>query len=204
MPEPTPEEIEAQRIADEAKTAADEAAAKEAALGEPGKRAIAAERAERQKAEKAAKALQARLDAIEAENATEQDKAIKAARDEGKAEATTAANKIIIKSEVRAAATGKFVDPADAVAFLDLDQFDVGDDGTVDAAAVTAALDALLLLKPHLAAGEQKPPPAGNPDGGARPPVTAKTLDEAIREAEQKGDWQESLRLKSVKATNKS
>ncbi|OZF23960.1 hypothetical protein CH296_28375 [Rhodococcus sp. 14-2496-1d] len=68
------------------------------------------------------------------------------------------ANSRILRSEVRAAAAGKLADPADAVKFLDLDQFDVGEDGDVDQDEIEDAIEDLVKRKPYLAAqgGEQK------------------------------------------------
>src|SRR5690625_6678195 len=47
-------------------------------------------------------------------------------------EALAKANARIVRSEVKAAAAGKLADPSDAYKFLDLDQFEVDDDGNVD------------------------------------------------------------------------
>lgn len=58
-------------------------------LSDPGKKAIAEERRRAAQAEKTAKALQARLDAIEAENLTREEKALKE-RDEAAQRATQA------------------------------------------------------------------------------------------------------------------
>lgn len=88
-------------------------------------------------------------------------------RREAAAEATQVANRKIVRAEVKAAAAGKFADPADAIAFLDLDSFEVDDDGEVDQDALNEALDDLLKKKPHLAAqGGRRF--AGGGDGGHR------------------------------------
>lgn len=88
-------------------------------------------------------------------------------RREATAVATTAANRKIVRAEVKAAAAGKFADAADAVAFLNLDEFDVDDDGEVDGDAITTALDDLLKKKPHLAAQGGRRFQGGG-DGGHR------------------------------------
>lgn len=62
------------------------------------------------------------------------------------------ANERILKAEIRAAAAGRLADPSDALHYLDLGTFQVGDDGDVDAAAVTEAIEALVKSKPYLAA----------------------------------------------------
>lgn len=88
-------------------------------------------------------------------------------RREAAAEADAKANRKIVRAEVKAAAAGKFADPADAVAFLNLDEFEVDEDGEVDADAINEALADLLKKKPHLAAqGGRRF--AGGGDGGHR------------------------------------
>lgn len=155
-----------------------------AELGDAGKKALDAERARARDAEKASKAdrkradeLADRLAKIEESSKSEHDKALEQARKEagetaGK-EATAKANRRIIRAEVKAAAAGTFADADDAVALLDLEQFDIDDDGEVDAKAIAKELDALLDRKPHLRAGGAKP--QGSGDGGAR--TTTATAD---------------------------
>lgn len=65
---------------------------------------------------------------------------------------TTSANHKILRAEVRAAAAGKLADPSDAPKLLDLDQFEVGEDGDVDQDEIADAIDDLLKDKPYLAA----------------------------------------------------
>ncbi|GAA5198548.1 hypothetical protein [Microbacterium jejuense] len=66
------------------------------------------------------------------------------------------ANDRILRSEIRAAATGKLADPADAVLFLNLDDFTVTEEGSVDNDAIEEAISDLLTRKPHLAAKAEK------------------------------------------------
>lgn len=88
-------------------------------------------------------------------------------RREADAEATRRANTRILRAEVKALAAGKFADPADAPMYLNLDEFDVDDDGEVDGDAIKAALDDVLKKKPHLAAqGGRRF--QGSGDGGHR------------------------------------
>lgn len=143
----------------------------EAALGDPGKKALDAMKADRKAARDAAAAekaradaLQAKLDGKEAEHQAEQEK-----RETEKA-ALTKANQRILRSEIKAAAKGVLADPADAYKFLDLDSFEVGEDGEVDDAAITAALTDLVSTKPYLAA--QGGRFQGSADGGARNDTT--------------------------------
>jgi len=57
-----------------------------------------------------------------------------------------------VRAEVRAAAAGKLADPSDALRFLDLAQFEVGEDGDIDQDEIADAIDELLTQKPYLAA----------------------------------------------------
>jgi hypothetical protein len=77
-------------------------------------------------------------------------------------EANEKANARILRSEVKAAAAGKFADPADVPLFLDLTKFEVDANGDVDADAI----EELLTRKPHLAA-TARPRFQGTGDGGA-------------------------------------
>jgi len=95
------------------------------------------------------------------------DQDVDAARREAMAEATRQANTRILRSEVKAAAAGKLADPADALRLLDLDQFDVGDDGEVDEDAINEAIVDLIKKKPYLAAQGGRRFQGGG-DGGHR------------------------------------
>lgn len=138
----------------------------EEALGDPGKKALDTMKQKLRDAEKAAREARAELatrnaaDALRDKPAEEQ--AIAAAVAEATSNATKAADARIIKTELRLAAKGVLADPADAIAFINLDDFTVGDDGEVDSDALTAAIAELLERKPHLAAGK-----TNRFDGGA-------------------------------------
>jgi hypothetical protein len=112
---------------------------------------------------------------------------------EDRAKAATA---MAVAARVEAMATGRFADPQDAVDALGHDFLD--DSGKVDAAAITAALDALLERKPHWAAAALAGPrtPAPDPAQGARPGAVP-TLAAQIAEAERSGDIRASIALKS-------
>lgn len=88
-------------------------------------------------------------------------------RREAQLEATKAANERILRSEIKAAAAGKLADPADAYKFLDLDKFDVGDGGEIDADEIADAIEELIKTKPYLAAATATKW-QGSADGGAR------------------------------------
>jgi hypothetical protein len=81
-------------------------------------------------------------------------------------EANEKANARILRSEVKAAAAGKFADPADVPLFLDLTKFEVDANGDVDADEINDAIEELLTRKPHLAA-TARPRFQGTGDGGA-------------------------------------
>lgn len=112
-----------------------------------------------------------RLASVEAELAKLQGKEAEYAETqkarETEAAALAKANERILKAEIRAAAAGKLNDPADALLYIDLTKFEVGEDGEVDTAAVTAAIEDLAKNKPYLAAqGGRRF--QGDADGGAR------------------------------------
>lgn len=119
-------------------------------LGPKGTKALAAIKAK-------LKAERARRIAAEKKNGAadkDDDDKVEAARQE----ILSKANNRILRSEVRAAAAGKLADPADAIKFLDLDQFEVGEDGDVDQDEIADAIKDLVAEKPYLAAqgGEPK------------------------------------------------
>lgn len=65
------------------------------------------------------------------------------------------ANQKILRSEIKAAAAGKLNDPADAYRFLNLEEFEVTDDGEVDEDEIVTAIESLIADKPYLAAQPQ-------------------------------------------------
>ena len=145
-----------------------------AALGDAGKKALDAMKAKWKDADKLAKdhaaalaALQAKLDGKESEH----QQSLEAQR--AKDEAIAAANQRILSAEVRAAAAGKLNDPADALAYIDLTSFEVGEDGAVDSEAIGSAIADLISKKPYLAA--QGGRFQGGVDGGARNDATKPT-----------------------------
>ena len=181
-------------------TGAESAAVTEGAtaLGDAGKKALDAMKAERNEAKAAAKqaaddlaALRAQVEGREAEHKATLD------AQRIKDEALSAANQRILKAEVRAQAAGKLNDPKDALLYLDLSGFEVGEDGEVDGDAVAAAIDKLITDKPYLAA--QGTRFKGEADGGARkePPAD---LDGQIAAATAAGQHQLAIALKQQRA----
>lgn len=140
-------------------------------LGDKGKKALDAMKQRVKDAEKAAREAKAEIakrDAAEAlKDKPADEQAIETAKAEGRAEATTAANKRIIRSELKAAAKGELADPTDAALYIDLDEFTVDEDGEVDSDALKDAIADLLARKPHLAAQKQNRF-GGDADQGAK------------------------------------
>jgi hypothetical protein len=130
---------------------------------------IVAERVARERAKyadhddlrKAAK----RLEEIEAANATDLEKAVKAAREEGRAEVLSAANQRTLNAEARAlAAAAKFRNPVLAVRSIDLSGVKVSDDGSVDSNAISSLLTELAAAEPYLVDTGPTTPPRPTPD----------------------------------------
>lgn len=132
---------------------------------------------------------------IKADNATDQEKAVTAAKNEVQA----AANKRVVRAEVRAQAAGTFTDPSDAPLYVDLDSIAVDDDGEPDVEAIGKALKAVLKSKPHLAkaAGKSNPGDPGFGPGGATP-GSKEDYAARIAAAEKAGDVRESVGLKTA------
>jgi len=125
------------------------------------KKALAAERKAHRDSERRAKALEQQL--------ADKDKpadevALDTARREAREEAMKAANERVIRSEVKAAATGKIKNPAIALKLIDTSEIEVGEDGEIDASQIDDAITALLEEYPELAADGRK---FGNADQGA-------------------------------------
>lgn len=98
--------------------------------------------------------------------------------DSADSEVLAKANARILRSEIRAAAAGKLADPKDAYKFLDLDSFEVDDDGNVDEDEIADAIDDLIKQKPYLAAqGGRRF--KGGADGGTRKESRPKQLTRA-------------------------
>ena len=150
----------------------------EEALGDPGKKALDAMKAERKAANDRAKAAEdraaaaeAKLQGREAEHAAEQEK------QRAKDEALAAANKRILAAQLKLEAKGKLADVSDALLNINLDEFDVSDEGDVDTDALSAAIDDLLARKPHLAADRRRFD--GAADQGAQVPQRLTQLSAA-------------------------
>src|SRR5699024_5648660 len=119
--------------------------------------------------------LQAKLDGKEKEYAAEQE------RRKVEAEALAKADERILKAEIRAAAAQKLADPADALRFIDLDEFEVGTEGDVDSEAISVAIDGLLKEKPYLAAQGGSGPVFESPGSHRDPKKVQVTRSEVER-----------------------
>ena len=176
------------------------------ALGDPGKRALEAMKTKNKALAEKNRQQAAELARLKApkdgETLTEDQ-----IRDKLRAEVRAELAAPLWRSSVRAAAAAlDFHDPADAARFLDMSEFDMGDDGDYDADEIHDKLSELLGKKPWLAKT-----PAGQPgNGGGRkvPPPAAKnppktpTLDEQIAEARAKGDTNAEFALQMQKAAH--
>lgn len=181
-------------------TGAESAAVTEGAtaLGDAGKKALDAMKAERNEAKAETKRLSDEFAALKAQiEGREAEHAATLAAQAVKDEALSAANQRILKAEVRAQAASKLNDPKDALLYLDLSGFEVGEDGEVDGDAVASAIDKLITDKPYLAA--QGTRFKGEADGGARkePPAD---LDGQIAAATAAGQHQLAIALKQQRA----
>lgn len=128
------------------------------------------------KHEREAKKAAAELDRVRKANQSEQEKAIDAARDEGRKEASVAAGERLAAAEIRAALKGLVPDPKAIVEDLNLNRY-VGDDGEVDEKAVKA------LAEKYAALGGNRKTPSF--DGGAKDgdaPKGGSFLAQALRE----------------------
>jgi hypothetical protein len=124
------------------------------------------------KYQKRAQTAEAELTKFREAQLSEQEKAVKAARDEGFTEGRSLGDQRLIRAEVITAAAGKAADPNDVYALLlaggALNDIEVDDNANVDTKSIAALVDALLTEKKHLAVG----PTSRDPDFGARPAVT--------------------------------
>ena len=154
-------------------------------LNEGGRTAIQREREAAAEANRLRAAEKQRADAAEEElrrireaNQTEQEKALAAAREEGKAEVAATANTRLIRAEVKAAAASAgFNDSADAVAQLEtrFGEIPVTATGDVDEAAVKAMVNKLAEDKPYLVKQAVTVPAfASNPGQGTPPAASGK------------------------------
>ena len=184
-----------------------EAAPVEPDLGDAGKKALDAMKAERNAAKAAAKLAIAEAEELRTQIANKdkpaEEVALEDAFKKGESAGTKATNLRVLKSELKAAATGKLADPTDAHLYIDLATFDVNDDGDPDSDALAEAIDKLLIAKPHLAASAA-PRFLGGGDGGAGAPAKPNdSIDDAIAAAQKARNFPLVATLKQQKAAQK-
>lgn len=144
-------------------------------LGEAGKKALDEERRLRKDAEKAHKAATAELEKLREASMSEQEKAVSAAKAEGRTEALREAGTRMVDAEVRAAATGRNVDTDALLEGLDRSKF-LDADGDPDRDSITAWID-------RVAPAQQERTPDGFPDlgQGTRSTATSRETDPLLQ-----------------------
>lgn len=138
------------------------------ALGEPGKRALEAERTARKTAEDRAKAAERERDEEKLKNASDQDKAIAAAKEQGKTEVVERLHNTVRRTAVREALLTAGAVPSLVADLSRADEFaalKVNDDDEIDEDGLAKA------VKKHMARvpdAYKVPGNSGSADGGAR------------------------------------
>jgi hypothetical protein len=140
-------------------------------LGDKGKQALA-----RMK-EKLREERRKRIAAEAARDATDPDETARATREAERA-ALAKANGRIVRAEIKAAAKGVLHDPADAFTFIDPTEFEVDDNGEVDADEIASAIADLVTRKPYLAAQGGPKGPRPDRSQGASTTGTATTAQQ--------------------------
>ncbi|WP_158633185.1 hypothetical protein [Amycolatopsis sp. WAC 04182] len=152
-------------------------------LGDKGKKALDTMKAKLRDEKAKRRAVEAERDTLKSGSTKNGEPDVDQIRREAETAAAAKANKRIVRSEIRAAATGKLADPKDALTFIDIDQFEVDENGEVDADEIADAIDDLIKNKPYLAAATAKRF-QGTGDGGAA--RKAGTKPKQVTEAELK------------------
>lgn len=106
------------------------------------------------------------IDKLKASAMSDAEKAVAAAKAEGKSEALREAGARLAAAEFRARAAGRLADPAAAVELLDFTRF-VGEDGEPDADRIEEAVTRLTAAA-GAANGKHVPPPAPKVPSGVR------------------------------------
>jgi hypothetical protein len=171
-------------------------------LGDPGKKALESMKERLRTERERRKAAETERDQLKGTGDANDPERIRSEADRA---ATGRANARIVRSEVRAAAAGKLTNPRDALAFLDLTQFEVDEDGQVDETEIADAIEDLLKERPYLGTAAKAPEPRfqGTGDGGARKGTggpkqlseqdVKKMTPEQIDEAHRKGQLRDYL-----------
>lgn len=140
---------------------------------------------------KANKGAADELEALKAAQMTEQEKAVKAAKDEGRTAALAEAAPHIAQARLEAAAARAGVDLSAFAEYIDVSKFIA--DGAVDDKAIKAAVDKFAKLAPAKGPGRS----GGDMGGGSG--HQQPTIEQQIAEAQSKGDWRTVMRLQNTK-----
>jgi hypothetical protein len=148
------------------------------------KKALAAERKARKEADRKSKTLEQQL---ADKDKPAEDLALDQARREAREEALAESNGRYVRSEVKAALTGKVTNPALALRLIDTSGIEVDANGDIDSDAVDAAIADLLAEAPELAVNVKRF--QGGADQGAKG-KQSKTAQMTQAEFDQiKGDY---------------
>lgn len=145
-------------------------------LGDPGKKALEAERTARKEAEKARKALERELEAVRTANLSEAEKAVAEAEKRGRTAARTEYGQRLVRSDFVAAAARRNpeYDAASVLDDLNLARF-LTEDGEPDTEAIAKAVERLV----PTTAG----PRFGSADQGPRGGSTTPDFNQQLRRA---------------------
>ncbi|SDM46570.1 hypothetical protein SAMN04487981_101610 [Streptomyces sp. cf386] len=143
---------------------------------------------------KANKTAADELEALKAANMSEQEKAVKAAKADGRTAALAEAAPQIAQARLEAAAARAGVDLGEFAEFIDLTKF-VGDGGQVDDKAIQAAVTKFSKLAPK-GAGRS----GGDMGGGGGSGDQGGSIDKQIEDATKARNFAEVVRLRRLKA----
>ncbi|WP_410633365.1 hypothetical protein [Amycolatopsis sp. cmx-4-83] len=154
-------------------------------LGEAGKRALEAERRFHAEAVARAEAAERERDELKTATQTDHEKAVEAARAEGRAEGNVRLTRAVVEA---AAAAAGFHDPGDAAVQLRdrLAEVKVTKDGDVDRAKVNELVAELAKNKAYLVKAPGATPPAALPGQGNHQPAPKSGAAAGKAEAERR------------------
>ncbi len=149
-------------------------------------------KAEARKWENRAKSNHSELEKLRQAQMTEAEKAIEAAKTEGRTAAAAEYGQKLAAAEFRAAVAAAGIDLGEAAEYIDVNRF-VGEDGEVNVAAIKSAVTKFSKLAPAKGPGRS----GGDLGGGSgqQPP----TLDQQIAQAKADGNWRLAMQLENSK-----
>ncbi|GAA4684566.1 hypothetical protein [Streptomyces youssoufiensis] len=134
---------------------------------------------------------QAELEKLRQAQMSDQEKAIEAAKAEGRTAAASEYGQRLAAAEFRAAVAAAGIDLGDAAEYIDVTRF-VGEDGEVNVAAIKSAVTKFSRLAP-------RGPGRSGGDLGGGSGHQAPTLDSQIAQAKADGNWRLAMRLENSK-----